>query len=77
MGDNDSYDLAAEFVVEQINDQLNDEHVLEGTEVDVADLQDCDCIPINVRDQRGRAWDISGVQCAKYSRDIDATYKAR
>ena len=54
--ENESYELACEWVAEQIDDELRDEVTLAGTTILVGDMQSCDCIPLSVTDCRGRLW---------------------
>lgn len=77
MSDDSSYSLAEGFVVEQIDDALRDEVIREGTTIDVGDMQDCDCIPIRVKDCRGRKWDFDSAAAEKFSTKITARYQSR
>ncbi len=61
MSDNDSYDLAEQCVVEQINDELKNEVTPSGSTVDVGDMQTCDCVPVWVTDTRQRRWNLQAV----------------
>lgn len=76
---NESYKLAEDFVVEQINDQLDSEWDAVGpgstVTVTVDDMQDCDCIPVIVRDRHGNRWDLDGVLRHLPTR-LTATYEA-
>ena len=73
MSSNESYDLAEKWVVEQIDDELRDERVPEGTEIDAGDLQECDCIPTGVKDCRGRRWVLVAVRSDRHG--LGATYR--
>ena len=74
--DNDSFDLAAECVAEQINDELGNESVMEGSTIDVSGLEDCDCIPLTVEDCRQRRWHFVASHMLPYTREIAATYRS-
>ena len=62
--ENPSYDLAVEYVVEQIHDQLDDcwDDVVSGSLVPIGSMEDCDCIPLSVTDCRGRGWTLNEVR---------------
>jgi hypothetical protein len=72
---NESYRLAAEYVVQQIRDQLDGEweDVLAGTRVTVGSMQDCDCIPIDVTDRHGGVWLLDRVE--RRFLEVTATYE--
>ena len=73
MSDNESYELAEQAVLEQINDELQNEQLPEGTTVLVGDMQECDCIPTGVTDSRERRWVLESVRAVKYG--LEATYR--
>ena len=58
---NESYDLSEEWVVCQIDDELADVSVPEGSTIDAGEMHQCDCIPIDVIDNRGRKWRLSAI----------------
>jgi len=57
----DSYSLAVGHVVGQIDDEFRDHSVVIGTKIDASDLEDCDCVPVDVLDCRNRRWLLRGV----------------
>jgi hypothetical protein len=58
---NESYHLAEEWVRSQIDDALHDEPVMDGSEIEAAELHQCDCVPVDLRDSRGRRWRLKSV----------------
>ena len=76
--ENPSYDAAEQYVIEQIDDELRDEIVHVGTEITVSGLEDYDCIPIQMKDCRGRGWSlVSAIKVwhiASY--EITVTYRS-
>jgi hypothetical protein len=74
--ENESYDLAEKHVADQINDELHDEPVMDGTTIEASDLEECDCVPIDLRDSRNRHWRLVGVEWSKRDWGIlAATYQ--
>lgn len=71
---NESHDLAEQWVLEQIDDQFRDEIIPERSTIEVGKLNQCDCIPVVLRDSRGRRWWLVSVQSAGLT-DLVATYK--
>jgi len=76
---NESYRLAEEWVVGQIDDELKDTAVPEGSTIDVGELHQCDCVPLDVKDGRGRRWRVSGIlwsgNVCRLSGTLTATYE--
>ena len=68
---NESYDLAEEWVREQINAHA-DLVVKAGEEITVAGLNECDCVPVSITCPGGW-WQLCGVN--RHLRGLDATYR--
>lgn len=77
--DNESLELAEQWVVEQIDGELHDEQVVEGLTIDAGDLDSCDCVPVDVTDSRGRRWQlVSARRTGVFFRppgELTATYR--
>lgn len=76
---NESYELAEQWVVKQIDDELRDKQVRAGSIIHVGGLADCDCIPINVTDCRKRKWDLQEAHRGPHrgGRHVYATYRSQ
>ena len=61
MSDNESYELAREWVLEQINREVRGNVIPSGRTIRVGDMQKCDCIPFNVLDCQNRRWSLDAV----------------
>ena len=79
MSQNESYDLAEAWVLEQINDELHDEVITDGTTIDATDLHQCDCVPVDLKDSQGRLWQLVAVKWGgtffPSSGNLAATYR--
>ena len=69
VSDNESYELAEKFVIEQIEDQMDMDLVM----ATVGDMNECDCIPIVVHDSGRNRWDL--VSVAYSGKRLLATYE--
>lgn len=73
---NASYDLACEYVREEIRDIFGGEweEVFPCAMVEVGSMQDCDCIPIYIYDLPLGPWRLRRVK--RRGRDVIASYEA-
>jgi hypothetical protein len=69
--DMDSYELAEQFVLEQLKDQID----IDVTMITVGNMRDCDCIPVDVHDDAGVRWKL--VAAIEIGNQLNATYEIR
>ena len=58
---NESYYLAEQWVVGQIDEELGNCDVHGVATIDAGEMHQCDCVPIDVIDSRGRKWRLSAI----------------
>ena len=75
--DNASFDAAEDFVCEALQRETHEQSTSSGDEIDVDNMQHCDCVPVIVDGERfgvGK-WDLVAVKPTR--RGLSATYKSR
>jgi hypothetical protein len=71
-GDNESYELARQWAVEQIEKAAAEQAFASGDKITVVDMDQCDCVPTLFHTEAG-SWLLES--CCKVRRSLHAEYR--